>query len=1247
LTQIKTGEKQVEISEKKNHVQKLPISDLKQDKPPINEVLVETSLFPIVGIGASAGGLEAITKLLEHLPSNSGMAFVIIQHLAPEQDSMLADILARTTKMPVHRVKNDMQVQPNNVYVIPPTVSMTISNGFLKLQKEVTRFHREVDQFLISLSQEAKNLAIGVILSGTGSDGTEGLKAIYMEGGITFAQEEDSAKYPGMPHSAIASESVHFVLPPEKIAEELTRIGKHPYLNREELKIVKPKIEELNHFQKIMALLRITFNVNFSAYKESTINRRISRRMVLHQIEKIEDYVTFLRNDKVEQQTLFDDLLIGVTSFFREPETFKQLEVEIWPNILKDKTSETPVRVWVAGCATGEEVYSLVLSLKKFMEKTGKIVPIQFFGTDINEKNIEKARAGIYNQALIENVSEQILNHFFKRVGQKYQINKSIREVCVFAKQDLTRDPPFSNMDLISCRNVLIYLKPEAQKRIIPLFHYALRPNGYLIIGKSESIGSYKELFGQIDKTPVYLRNTTVARLPLEIELSEILPRNPANEKRTVPERPIDSLQNETQRILINKFSPPSVIVNRDFDVMVFQGDTTKFLTHQSGEANLNLIGMARDELKLELQTALYLARKQAAPVKREPVRFRHDGELSKVRIEVLNVEIPQSTEKFFLILFEDLKRVDKKEQLAKGNVSQADVSGAVVKNLRNELTSTKETLQTIIEEQAATNEELRSALEEGQSSNEELQSTNEELETAKEELQSTNEELNTVNEELSTRNRELIRSQDDMSNVFNSINVAVIVLDSELKIRFFTPTSSKMFNLVDTDAGRPISDISIINIVPDFEQKLKETMKNLTPQQMQVQDNKNRWFELNLRPYLTAEKKIDGVVMSFIDIDAILQQKAEIEKSRNFSQTIVATIREPLIVIDANWRIALANPSFYKTFKIEPKKVEQLNIWDLSNHEWGIPELKQATEKVLSSGSPIQDLEIRNDFSKIGMKILKMNISRIVSVESKEKMVLITMDDVTEHAILNQKLRIHTQNLERLVQEKTNELKDSERLAAIGQTAGMVGHDIRNPLQSIVSATYLLKDEASSLPDNQQRDLILESLETIEEQSHYISKIVMDLQDFGRNLKINFEETNINSTIKNIIENSKIPSNIHINPLIEDSLPSLKTDPVYIKRILGNLITNAVQAMPDGGDLTVKAFKEKEGISINVTDTGVGIPEDVKSHIFQPLFTTKSKGQGFGLAVCKRFVEALNGEISFQSGEGKGTTFVVKLPLH
>ncbi len=836
--------------------------------------------FPVVGIGASAGGLEAFTKLLERLPSDTGMAFVVIQHLAPGQESMLTDILARSTGMPVQKVQNDMHVEPNHVYVIPPDVSMTISEKVLHLQRDISRIHRPVDLFLASLAQDAKNLAIGVILSGTGSDGTEGLKSIYAEGGITFAQDEDSAKYPGMPHSAITSETVHFVLTPEKIADQLTRIGKHPYLNHAELKVVKPKMDEADAYKNILTMIKLAFNVNFSAYKENTINRRISRRMVIHQIDKIDDYVKLLRNDRTALQALFDDLLIGVTSFFREPETFEVLAEQVYPSLLKDTSPEATVRIWVPGCATGEEVYSLALSLREYMEKTGATNPLQVFGTDVSEKNIEKARAGIYPESISENVAEERLKHFFTKIDQRYQISKSIRDMCVFAKQDLTRDPPFSNLDLISCRNVLIYLKPEAQKRIIPLFHYALKPNGYLILGKSESIGGYEDLFNSIDKTSVYMKKYGPARIPLEIEVGEPFGRRQTAAKRQPVVKPSEDLQKELERTIINKFSPPGVVVNNDLDVVLFHGNTSQFLTHGPGEASLDLMKLLREELRVEAQTAIYLARKEKASVKRECIQFRHNGSFSEVDIEVLPLGNAQTEGRFYLVLFESVVPLPKGTEKAKP--IKADASGSIIEELKRELGSTKETLQTIIEEQEATNEELRAALEEVQSSNEELQSTNEELETAKEELQSTNEELNTVNEELTRRNKELGRTHDDLSNLFTNIDMTVIVLDSSLRIRMYTPAAEKIFNLIPADVGRPINNLSLGINVQDFDTLLREVMERLTIKDMEVQDKKGKWYEMRMRPYLTAEKKIDGIVLSFVDIDSLMHGEAKIKKPQN-----------------------------------------------------------------------------------------------------------------------------------------------------------------------------------------------------------------------------------------------------------------------------------------------------------------------------------------------------------------------------
>jgi two-component system CheB/CheR fusion protein len=1209
----------------------------------------EEKQFPIVGIGASAGGLEAFTKFLEKLPSDTGMAFVFIQHLSPGQESMLTDILARFTQMHVHKVQNDMPVEPNNVYVIPPDVSMTISDYTLKLQAEVSRFHKPIDQFLISLAQDLKNLAIGVVLSGTGSDGTEGLKAIYAEGGITFAQDEDTAKYPGMPHSAIASESVNFVLSPENIAKGLTRVGKHPYLNHSHLDVFRFKGEgkEEGNLRSILTMLKLAYNVNFSDYKESTINRRISRRLVLHQIDRMKDYVDLLRKDRGELQALYGDLLIGVTSFFREPETFQLLTEKVFPLILKEKPPEAPIRIWVPGCATGEEVYSVAIALREYMEKNRTGVPLQIFGTDISDKNIEKARAGVFPESIAESISEERLKHFFRRVDRRYQISKAIRDMCVFAKQDLTRDPPFSNLDLISCRNVLIYLKPKAQKRIIPLFHYALKPNGFLVLGKSESISGFEDLFSIIDKTPVYSKKMVPTKIPLEIELIEPYSRKQIFNKPP-QEKPLARLQKEAERILMTKYSPPGVIVNNELDVLIFSGDTSQFLSHSPGEASFNLMKMVKEEFKLELQTAVYLARKRKESVTRENIQFRDDGQVKEANLEVTPIQIPQSNETFFLVLFESVTPVSVKAKPKIAKVAEEATADNMIEDLKRELASTKETLQTVIEEQEATNEELRAALEEVQSSNEELQSTNEELETAKEELQSTNEELNTVNEEVTRRNKELTRLHDDMTNLFSNIDVVVVVLDANLRIRLFTPAAEKTFNLIPSDMGRPISDISLGINVTGFDGLLHEVMDNLVFKHMQIQDKKGTWFEMRMRPYLTAEKKIDGVVLSFIDIDQIVRNKAEIEKSRNFAETVLATMREPLVVLDENMEVVMANPAFYETFKIETAETLKSNIFKIANKQWEIPEFKQAIEKTMADdNSTINTLVIDNQFPIVGRKVLNVNISRLSSqLNNGSKMILITLENITEERQMKEELKKHAHNLEMLVEERTKKLKDAERLATIGQTAAMVGHDIRNPLQSIVAATYLLKEEISESPANQQKTSLMESLDTIEEQTQYINKIVSDLQDFAKPIIPQIEEIDLHSAIKNLLSKTNIPKNIQVKTPIEDNLPKIKTDPTCLKRILTNLITNSVQAMPNGGDLTIKAFQRNTNVLITVEDTGKGIPKEIRTKLFQPLVTTKSKGQGFGLAVCKRLVETLHGTITFESEKGNVTKFTVKLPI-
>ena len=712
--------------------------------------------FPVVGIGASAGGLDALRKLLECLPSDTGLGFVIIQHLMPGQDSMLSEILSRSTKMSVYQVDGATSVEPNNVYVIPPNKSMTISENVLELHSRL-QTPKPIDSFLLSLAKDRKAQSIGIILSGTGADGTEGLKAIKAEGGITFAQKPDTAQYPDMPESAIAAESVFFILSPDKIAEELSRIAKNPQILRTDMKTVDLKTERIEQ-QTVFSLLKAAFGVDFSHYKESTINRRITRRMVINQINEVKEYTEYLRIHPKELQALFDDMLIGVTNFFREPQTFAILEEKIFPNLL-NRTVKEPVRIWIPGCSTGEEVYSIAIALEEFLESKEKTdVTAQIFGTDLNQKNIDKARQAIYGKNIEENVSPERLHRFFVRVNGNYQIKKSLRDMCIFAKQDLTKDPPFSNLDMICCRNVLIYFDSTLQEKIIPTLHYALKPDGFLVLGESESIGRFTDLFSPIGKkNSIFIKKGATTPIVFRFENFQAPPKT---FETTAPEKKdkIKTLKEEVDRIVMSKYVPAMMLVNNNLDILIFRGYMAPYLLPESGAASLNINKMMRDELKEEIESGIYRAKKENKKITIPSIELKTNDDIKTVNIDIMPLQLSQSQETFYLVLLIEKKPKSLFSYDHAEKISGAELSGkeAQLKELREELESTRLTLRTIIEEQEGTNEELRAAMEEAQSSNEELQSTNEELETAKEELQSTNEELKTLNDELKNKNAEL-----------------------------------------------------------------------------------------------------------------------------------------------------------------------------------------------------------------------------------------------------------------------------------------------------------------------------------------------------------------------------------------------------------------------------------------------------------------------------------------------------------
>jgi two-component system CheB/CheR fusion protein len=1172
--------------------------------------------FSVVGIGASAGGLEPIRIVLNDLPTNTGVAFVVIQHLATGQESMLPEILSRFTKMSVLKVEDGMRVKPNHVYVIPSGVTMTFRDGLLKLTPKGKSL-RPIDEFLISLALALKMQAIGIILSGTGTDGTEGLKAIKNEGGITFVQDPESAQYPDMPLNAISAECVHFVLPPEGIAKELVRVSKHPQLFYAEKQVVERQVKKETGLQIIFSLLKKSFGVDFTHYKETTSNRRIKRRMVIGEIENMENYVEFLRTHPKELQALFDDMLIGVTSFFREPNTFSILAEKVFPELVKNRSHDKPIRVWIPGCSTGEEVYSFAIAIREFLEGKNIVdVPFQIFGTDVHEKNIDNARKGIYPKSIESGITEKRLRRFFSNYNGSYQIVKSIRDMCIFAKHNLTTDPPFSSLDLVSCRNVLIYFDSVLQERVIPVLHYGLKLNGFLVIGEFESIGKFTSLFEPlVKKGAVYVKKQTQPHAASSLEV--FLPISMKKSDRELEKRDLRSLlEEEVDQLLIAEYVPATLLLNNNLDILVFRGQVTPYLSPESGAASLNLAKMIRKELRTAIQTAVYRAIKENNTVKEEKIQFEYDGQPQAVSIQVTPLRIANYEDPFVLVLIENAtstatsaqQKIDPKSTLPEPE--REKTKDYQILELKEALESSKRSLQTIIEEQETTNEELRAAMEEVQSNNEELQSTNEELETAKEELQSANEELNTVNDELKERNQTLKRVNDDLSNLLGNVDPAVV-----------TPSAQETLNITPLDVGIPISKIRLGITVKNLEKKILRVITKRGTVDREVRDKMGQWYQMRARPYLTGENKIEGAVLSFVYVDELkkVENKLQIEKEKY--RTLTENSPDIIARFDRNLRCLYINSAAKEITDTTPEK-----IVGKTSEEIGLPEtFGQAWNKDLQKA----------------LQTGKVEVSELVFPTSGQTMVYqhLTVPEFLDNAPVESVLSI----LRNITEKK--KLEESKRLIAIGETAGMIGHDIRNPLQAMALATYSAMKDLSSLPASKKHLHMLKNLKMIQEELEYTDKIVSDLQDFTKPLNPRLKEVAMEEIFQDILSNIDISETIQVSHSVEKDFPKLMTDYTYMKRILTNLVLNAVQAMPDGGKLTLKAFKKEDQVIITVEDTGVGIPEEVKHRLFQPLFTTKSKGQGFGLPVCQRLTEALKGTITFESQAGKGTEFTVKLP--
>jgi two-component system, chemotaxis family, CheB/CheR fusion protein len=1192
----------------------------------------EAGECPVVGFGASAGGLEAFTELLEHIPHDPGIALVLVQHLDPKHASILTELLARSTSLPVLQVADGMHVEPNHVYVIPPNTLLKISGGRLRLEPRALGQNMPIDVFFRSMAGDLGNKAIGVILSGTASDGTLGLTAIKSEGGITFAQDVQSAKYDGMPRSAVAAGCVDFVLPPDQIAREVLALCRHPYVNGKPAPGVP---EEETYFKEIFNMLHSATGVDFSRYKPGTIRRRTLRRMALQKIRHLKEYVRHLKDNRAELQLLFQDILINVTGFFRESATFDFLKARVLPVLFKDRARDEAIRVWAPGCSTGEEVYSIAICLLEHMRDISAEVQLQIFGTDLSETALEKARAGLYPDNIAAEVSAERLRRFFVPVNGSYQISRSVRDACVFARQNVTRDPPFSKLDLILCRNVLIYLGPVLQANVLRLFHYALRPNGFLVLGHSETIGNAIDYFTQIDKQiKVYERKQG----PPAIFAADFGAYENERAAQAAPRQVPDKiggadLQRKVDQLLLARYSPSAVVVDSHLRIEQFRGDIPAFVTHAPGDATLDLNRMTPAGVSQEIRKLVHKAGMKAMAVRSGHLTARLKDGAQQVRLSVS--PIPSPGPPHFLVVFED----------AAGEAGPAPpklkgaraASGVRVRELEQELSGTRKYLQTVIEEQEAATEELKSAHEEVQSANEELQSTNEELLTAKEELQSTNEELTTVNEEMQSRNAELQQINDDVINLLSSVNIPIIMLGNDLRIRRFTPLAEKMLNLLPSDMGRPISDFRLKINVPDLAALCEEVVENLTPRQREVQDLEGRSYSMWIRPYRTAENRIDGVVLTMFDVTE-RRQSAGARYRRLFE----AAPDGMVIAAGRTGEVLDVNPFVTRRFGYPKGHLVGQRFW-----ETPLFANSPINAAILSRLADAESLQIAASLRAQSGDYIDTEVTCSIYEEGDSQVIQLNIRDLSARKRLEQQWRRDEAHTRR-----------SQTMEAVTRLAGGVAHDFNDLLTAILGYSDLLAQE---IRDNAKAGPYLEQIRHSGERARLVTR---QLLAFGRQPIATPELLDLNRVVEEGRQMVQVmlPNTVELRTETSAEACRVRADRAQLEQVIVSLALHAAEAIPAGGQIVLSAanvqvdsaFAELHPAvpignyaTLSVRDTGARMDAETPPHRLEPSFTAKPAGDGGGpgLAAAYAMVRHAGGHIWAYSELGIGATFTIYLP--
>ncbi len=977
---------------------------------------------PVVAIGASAGGLEALKRLLGALPPGANLAAVVVQHLSPSHESLLASALHAASPLSVVEAQDGMPITAGQIHVIPPNTSLTIEGGRLRLRPRVTsdRPPMPVDTLMRSLAAERKAESVGVVLSGTGSDGTEGLRAIRTAGGRTYAQEPSTAVHDGMPRSAISADVVDLILPPEGIAADLAAIARGAPMPSDGVLAGAESAAggEEAAFRQMVQLLRVRTGVDVSRYKPTTLRRRVARRIALVRAHSQEEYLGRLRADPAELTALHDDLFIHVTSFFRDPEVFAALHAEVFPALLSGRDADAPLRIWVPGCSTGEEAYTLAISVLEFLEARQSDVRLQVFGTDISERAIRGARGAEFPPDIEEHVSKDRLRRFFEPTPKGYRIARSVRDACVFVRHDVTVDPPFSRIDLLSCRNVLIFFEAALQKHVVPLFHYALNDPGFLVLGRTETLSGFGELFTVLDQHhKIYSRAPGVGRARAgSPRLAGAAERSlsPAAQRLLG----VQDVHRALDELLLSRYVPAAILVNDSLEIVQVRGKTGPFLEPAPGIASLSLLKMARDGLAADVTQLVQRAWAEGGPVRKEGIRIGDDGGVSWVDLEVAPFESPSLAGRHYVVVF--------RERGAPIEVARVAADGAVADEdplsgqLREELAASRAYVSSVIEQHAVTNQALAESNEELHATNEELQSANEELETAKEELQSMNEELTTVNDELQARYQEVHDLSNDLQNLVTSADIPIVIVSRERKVRRFTPRARMAFNLIPGDVGRAIVEIRPNVEAPELDAWIAEVIERTAVKEVEVRDRAGRWQRLQIRPYQTVDNRIDGAVVSLVDIHALKTALSESGRARDFAAATLETVPVPVVVLDAGLRITSANDAFYRVFRASTAATRGKPLGELPHGPWRSAELARDLARALEQGVAFQDLELECELPEAGHRTMLLSGRVIPAVaEGAAPSIVLAVHDVTERRrIEEERARARTEEAQRFLNE-------------------------------------------------------------------------------------------------------------------------------------------------------------------------------------------------------------------------------------